>query len=168
MTRLRVGILSDTHGYVDPFFRTAFASVDAIVHGGDIGDESVLTALAELAPVTACRGNIDGGPLRFVPLEPCVEIGGVRIGARHICGSPTRPDPRTRALIRRERLDVLVVGHSHIPVVARVDGALWLNPGAAGRQGFHTSRHALILEIGPDRALELQRVNLEPRWPGRG
>lgn len=160
----RVGIVSDTHGYLDPFLLEAFAGCAHIVHAGDVGDPAVLDALATVAPVTAVRGNIDGGDLRFLPLEASVEIDGRRIGARHIAGSPVRPKKAAAAQITREGLDVFVCGHSHVWAVQRVHGALWLNPGAAGKQGFHKERTAMRLVLAGGE-IELERVNLPPRWP---
>ncbi len=165
--RVSVGLVSDTHSHFDPFLSTAFAGCDAIIHAGDVGDEAVLTSLRAIAPLTVIRGNIDGGALFDLPLEAVLEIGGKRIGVRHICGSPKRPNGATRLFIARDRLDVIVVGHSHIPVVQRVDGAMWINPGAAGTHGFHTARYAAILHIDRDGTFAMDRVNLTPRWPGR-
>ena len=150
----RVGLVSDTHGWLDPALLEHFRGVTAIVHAGDVGDPAILDVLATVAPLTAVRGNIDGGPLRDLPLEATLRVGGRRIAALHIAGSPRRPNADARALVRRERPDLLIVGHSHIPAVARLgpDGAplppgrvlpgqtLWINPGAAGHQGFHAER----------------------------
>ncbi len=159
----RVGILSDTHGWVDPQFEEVFADFDLILHGGDVGSESVLLRLTEIAPVRAVRGNIDGGGLRHLPEEDVVEIGGLRIGLLHIAGNPRRPKAAARRMIRTQRLDLFVCGHSHIPVVGRVDGCLWLNPGAAGRHGIHKERYALSLRIDDSAQYELDRVHLGPR-----
>ncbi len=162
--RVSIGLISDTHGWLDPFLLEAFKSVDHIVHAGDIGHESVLEQLRAVAPVCVIRGNIDGGDLRFYEEEEVLQAGGKRIGVRHICGNPFRPNRAVKAFIARERLDVLVCGHSHIPVIQKVQGALWINPGAAGKQGFHKARSAAILHIEAGE-FSMDRVNLEPRWP---
>lgn len=167
MTRRKktsIGLISDTHSWLDPFILQAFAGVDHIVHAGDIGDEAVLGALREVAPLCVIRGNIDGGDLRFYEEEEVLEVDGVRIGVRHICGNPFRPNRAVTAFIRRESLDVLICGHSHIPVIQKVQGALWINPGAAGKHGFHVARTAAILHIR-DGEFSMDRVKLEPRWP---
>lgn len=163
MPRTTVGLVSDTHGWLDPFLLEAFAGVERIVHAGDVGPGPILESLEAVAPVTAVRGNIDGAPLRHLPLEIVVEVAGKRIAVLHIAGSPRRPKRAARELLRRERPDAIVVGHSHIPVVGRVEGALWLNPGAAGRQGFHVERTALLLHIEEDGELALDRIHLGGR-----
>ncbi len=158
-----IGLISDTHGYLDPELVEIFEGVDHIIHAGDIGSDEVLEELREVAPVTAVRGNIDGGELRFLPLEAMLEVNGVRIASLHIAGSPKRPRKAARELLARERPDILVVGHSHIFVVGRVQGALWVNPGAAGRQGFHHERTAARLHISPSGEVKMDRIVLGPR-----
>ena len=163
-----VGIVSDTHGWLDPQLLEAFEGAELILHAGDIGDEEVLEQLEEVAPVKAVRGNIDGGPLRFLPLDVCVEVNGRTIAMRHIAGSPKRPNRATRELIMRTKADLVVVGHSHIPVVARVADALWINPGAAGFQGFHDLRFAARLRVDAAGEMSLERVHLGPRVRPKG
>ncbi len=158
-----VGLLSDTHGFVDEALVEIFRGVDHIVHAGDVGEASVIKALERAAPVTAVRGNIDGGELRHLPLEAVVEIGGRRIAALHIAGSPSSPRKEARELLARLRPDALIVGHSHIQVIGRVQGALWINPGAAGRHGAHVERTALLLHVTKAGAFEMDRVHLGPR-----
>lgn len=157
---MMVGLVSDTHGWTHPFLREAFAGAELIVHAGDIGRPEVLEELGEIAPVAAVKGNIDGGDLRFLPLERVEEVGGIRIAVIHIAGSPRSPRPATRELLDRERPDVIVVGHSHVPVVGRVKGALWVNPGAAGRDGHHDLCFAARLHIPADGPIALDRVHL--------
>ena len=161
-----IGVISDTHSHCDEAaWREAFEGARWIFHAGDIGDQEVLDALARIAPVVAVKGNIDGGDLRFLPEEVTEVIGGKRIAMRHIAGSPKRPNKAARRLLVREQPDVLIVGHSHIAVVARVDfGCLWINPGAAGRHGFHVEKLAMRLKISPRRGeIALERVRFGPR-----
>jgi putative phosphoesterase len=158
-----VGLVSDTHGWVHPFLHEAFEGAELIVHAGDIGRPEVLEELETIAPIAAVKGNIDGGDLRFLPLERVDEVAGVRIAALHIAGSPRSPRPAARNLLARESPDVLVVGHSHVPVVGRVNGALWINPGAAGREGHHDLCFAARLLIGADGEIGLERIHLGVR-----
>lgn len=158
-----IALISDTHSYLDPALVPIFQGLDHIIHAGDIGDEAVLEELERLAPVTAVRGNIDGGPLRFLPLEQILEVNGRRIAVLHIAGSPARPRRAARELLQRERPDAIIVGHSHIPVVGKVQGALWINPGAAGRVGFHLERFAALLHISESGEFSLERICLGPR-----
>ena len=168
--RVTVGLISDTHGWLDPRVIEIFDEygVEKILHAGDIGDPGVLSGLEEVAPTIAVRGNIDGGVLRDLPLEAVVEVGGKRLAVLHIAGSPKRPNKVARTFLLRSRPDLLLVGHSHIPVVAKVQGALWVNPGAAGRQGFHKERFAALLHISAagevgTAAFALDRISLGPR-----
>lgn len=158
-----LGVVSDTHGWLDPALLEIFKGVERILHAGDVGDEAVLTQLEAVAPLTVVRGNIDGGPLRHLPLTAVVEAGGKRVALLHIAGNPKRPGKAARELLAAERPDALIVGHSHIPVVGRVMGALWINPGAAGRQGFHDQRFAALLHVTDDGRFEMDRIDLGPR-----
>jgi hypothetical protein len=160
---LSIGLIADTHGWLDPAISGHFAGVTAILHAGDVGGPAVLEQLAELAPVTAVRGNIDGGELAHLPLSAELTVAGVRLVLLHIGGRPTGPNPAARTLLARARPDVLVVGHSHIPVAGRTLGTLWINPGAAGHQGFHRRRTAALLRIAPGPRLQLYEIDLGPR-----
>lgn len=164
MTMKMIGLISDTHGWLDPQVHEVFKDASHIIHAGDIGKEEVIHELEQIAPVVVVKGNIDGGDLRFYPLEATLEIGPTTIVTRHIAGSPTRPNADTRKLLQRVNPQVIVVGHSHIFAVARVMGALWLNPGAAGIHGFHIERTAMRLFVHEDSGeLKLERVSLGPR-----
>lgn len=163
MTETVVGIVSDTHGWADPELANVFADAALILHAGDIGCPEVLDVLEAVAPVRAVWGNIDGQDLRHLPEEDVVEVAGLRIGLLHIAGHPRRPKLQARQMIRRHRLDLFVCGHTHVAVVGRVDGCLWLNPGAAGRQGFHRDRLAMRLRVASDGTYGLERIELGPR-----
>ena len=161
---LTVALISDTHGWLDPSTASAFEGAHLILHAGDIGQAHVITDLEEIARTVAVRGNIDGGTLRFLPEEVIEDVGPLRIAMRHIAGSPKRPNRATRELLATQRPDIIVVGHSHIPVVSRVHGALWINPGAAGREGFHEQRFAALLHITRwSGKISMDRVHFGPR-----
>jgi len=162
-----LGLLADTHGWLDPALLEHFQGAAFVLHAGDVGDPEILTALEAVAPVVAVRGNIDGGALADLPLEALVEVAGRRVALRHIAGSPARPNAETRALVESARPDVLVVGHSHIPVAGRVGDLLWINPGAAGRHGFHDLRTAGLLRLDAEGEPTFFRIHLGPR-SGRG
>ncbi len=161
----RLGLVSDTHGWLDPRLIEAFAGLDAILHAGDVGREEVLEALRAIAPTVAVRGNIDGGALHDLPLTAHVEVGQRRIALLHIAGNPGRPNREARRLIDQLAPEVLIVGHSHIPVAGRVGDLTWINPGAAGREGFHPERTAAYLEIDSDAPedMRLLQIGLGPR-----
>lgn len=160
-----IGLVSDTHGWLHPYLLEAFRKCELIIHAGDIGGKGeVIEELETVAPVAAVKGNIDGGDLRFLPLERVEEVAGKRIAILHIAGSPKRPRKAARELLARERPDVIVVGHSHVPVVSKVKNAIWINPGAAGREGHHHERFAGILHIKSDGNFAMDRVLLGMRW----
>ena len=158
-----LGLVSDTHGFIDPALLEIFEGVDHIAHAGDVGTPEVLKALSAVAPTTAVRGNIDGGALLELPLRAFVAAAGRRVALLHIAGSRSRPRKAARDLLRRSRPDVIVVGHSHIQVVGRVEGSLWINPGAAGRHGAHTVRTAALLHVTDEGRFEMDRIELGPR-----
>jgi len=166
MGNTTIGLVSDTHGWLDPELVEIFADygADVIIHAGDIGDTSVIDELEKVAPVRAVYGNIDGGDLRHFPEAELVEVGGRTIAVLHIAGKPSRPKRRAMELIREHEPDVFVCGHSHIPVVDRVEETLWINPGAAGRHGFHTRRFAAMLHVDDETGeLSMDRIELGSR-----
>ena len=129
-TPLRVGLISDTHGLLRPQAVDFLRGSDLIVHGGDICDGAILTALAAIAPVIAVRGNNDHGawaePLRESEL---FQVGGAFVYAIHDVAA-IDIDPRAAGV------RVVVSGHSHQPSVRRDDGVLYVNPGSAGPRRF--------------------------------
>jgi len=158
-----IGLVSDTHGWLDPFCLEAFDGADLIVHAGDIGRPHVLDQLREVAPLLVVKGNIDGDPLHHLPLVDVAEVAGKRVASLHIAGTPWRPKPRAVKAIRDTRADLFVVGHSHMWAVGQVEGALWVNPGAAGRQGFHKQRTAARVHLDVAGEWSLERLELGPR-----
>ncbi|HEV7242157.1 MAG TPA: metallophosphoesterase family protein [Thermoanaerobaculia bacterium] len=133
MSRLRVGLISDTHGVLHPRVPELFANVDAIVHAGDVGGAHVLKALRALAPVTYVDGNNDDATgedvLRFT-------IGGLRFLLTHILPRVSKPAPRVVASLRDQPADLVVFGHSHLPHNERVGGVTYFNPASAGPRRF--------------------------------
>lgn len=139
----RVGVISDTHGRLDPRVLELFHGVDLIVHAGDIGAPAVLEELRAVAPVTAVRGNVDrGGWARSLPDEAAVSLGGVRMLVRHVKEEAVRSHD-----LVGEGFGVVIVGHSHAPTVDRRNGVLYLNPGSAGNRRFRLPRAVAFLDI---------------------
>lgn len=120
------------------------AHVDHIIHGGDIGDPEIITALRRIAPVTAIRGNVDTGEwaTEFAETE-FVRLAGRLFYVLHDLNT-LQVDPVA------EGIDVIVSGHSHVPKINTVDGLLYLNPGSAGRRRFKLPITLVRLEIAPD------------------
>ncbi|HET6347985.1 MAG TPA: metallophosphoesterase family protein [Candidatus Krumholzibacteria bacterium] len=126
-----VGIISDTHGLLRPEAVKALQGVRYIVHGGDIGDETILHTLAAIAPVTVVRGNTDHDAwARRVPRTAVLDVAGVRIYAVHDIDT-LDIDPPTAGV------DVVVFGHSHRPGIESRNGVMYLNPGSAGPRRFN-------------------------------
>ncbi len=137
-----VGVISDTHGLLRPEAVAALASVDLIVHAGDIGSAALLDELAAIAPVVAVRGNNDRGRwAAALPETVTTEIAGVRLHVVHDLKT-LRGDPATLGV------DVVISGHSHKPRVARRAGMLLLNPGSAGPRRFSLPIAVARLRLG--------------------
>lgn len=139
--RLRIGIISDTHGVLRPEAVEAFAGVAHIVHAGDIGDPAVLEALGKIARVTAVRGNVDRGPWAHpLPETALMEVAGSLL---YILHDLSRLDLQPRAA----DVAAVIFGHSHIAGAERRDGVLYFNPGSAGPRRFDLPATVGILEI---------------------
>lgn len=147
---MRIGVISDTHGYLDPRALTALRGVERILHAGDIGSPAIVAELEALAPVTAVQGNVDAGTAlgRRYPLTQRLTVDGVAIHMTHIFG---RPEEMQRAL-PDPKPDVLIFGHSHVALLETRYGVLFLNPGAAGRPRFGGGVSVALLEIADGRS----------------
>lgn len=151
-----IGVISDTHGYFDPRVPAAFGGVGAIIHAGDVGGRHVLGALAAIAPVHAVYGNNDEKTDTLgLPLRADFVLGGVRFHLVHQLPHAT-PRPDTQ---------VVVVGHSHRPLIEERAGVLFVNPGAAGRAGFHRLQTVALVEASRGRVRSFRVVELGPRAP---
>ncbi len=139
----KIGLLSDTHGYWDEKFVEYFSSCDEIWHAGDIGNSDILYKLEAIKPVRAVHGNIDGYPVRSIcPKFLRFKIEELDVWMTHIGGYPGHYAPEVRPEIFKNPPGLFVCGHSHILKV-QYDTSLKLlhiNPGAAGKQGFHQVR----------------------------
>ena len=138
----RLGLISDTHGTLDPQVVAHFDGVDHIVHAGDVGGPGLLHRLESVAPVTAVLGNTDVYP-GWQETE-LIEVGGHRILVQHIV-EPGRLSHEFRQRIRRDRPEVVVFGHTHRPAQEPRDGVLFVNPGSASQgRGGHGRSVALL------------------------
>ena len=140
---MKIGIISDTHNYLDPRVTALFASVEHILHAGDVGLPSILLELQQIAPVTAVSGNTDDPGFHYRQTE-LIELGGRKFLIHHIV-DPYRLTDALRARIARERPDVVVFGHTHKPFSESIEGALFFNPGYAGKSRFGMDRTIAIL-----------------------
>ena len=169
---MRIGLLSDTHGYFDDRIAHHLRDCDEIWHAGDFGDAAVVDALRELAPrFRGVYGNIDGTDVRrSQPLVQDFVVEGLRVLITHIGGYPGHYAPAARPLLAAARPGLFVTGHSHILRVMPDPklGLLHLNPGAAGRHGFHQVRTLLRFGVVAGKVVELRAVELGPRGSGVG
>ncbi len=159
----RIGILSDTHSWWDDKYLSHFAGCDEIWHAGDIGSPLIVDRLSAHCLVRAVCGNIDGRDLRLrfgdvlrFKVEEC------NVLMTHIGGYPGKYSPAIRDLLRSERPQLFVAGHSHILKVIydKEIGCLHVNPGAAGRQGWHAVRTLVRLTIDGCEIKDLEVVEL--------
>ena len=140
-----IGVISDTHGLLRPEAASALRGSDRIIHAGDVGDPVILARLAEIAAVTAVRGNvdIDADSARPLPLTNVLEAGGVSIYVLHILAElDLKPEAAGFAAV--------VYGHSHLPKQETRNGVLYFNPGSAGPRRFNLPVSVGRLRVGQD------------------
>jgi uncharacterized protein len=125
-----LGVISDTHGLLRPEAVDALCGVNRILHAGDIGAPEILEQLQTVAPVTAVRGNVDGGALaRKLPLSEVIEVDGISIYMLHILEElDLKPEAAG--------FSAVIYGHSHVPKIEEKNGVLYFNPGSAGPRRF--------------------------------
>ncbi len=147
----KIGLLSDTHGYIDDKLLEFFKDVDEIWHAGDSGDyEAVIKRLEEIKPVRAVFGNIDGQDIRVhYPEHNRFRIEEADIWITHIGGYPGRYDRKVKPEIFRNPPRLFISGHSHILKVMYDDkiDCLHINPGAYGKSGMHKVRTAVRFAV---------------------
>jgi uncharacterized protein len=146
--RLRIGVIADTHNYLDSQIPRLLAGVGHILHAGDIGLPRILAELRQIAPVTAVMGNTDDPGFHY-PLTENLELAGRKFLVHHIV-NPHLPGDALEMLLQREQPDVVVFGHSHKPFYETVQGRLFLNPGSAGKARFGMERSVAILHCAGD------------------
>jgi len=142
---MKIGIISDTHNFLDPKMGELFNGVDHILHAGDVGMPWILLQLEQIAPVTAVLGNTDANiNLREIEVR---ELGGRTFLISHIV-NPNSPAEQLRKRIAQLQPDVVVFGHTHQVFDRSVRGTLFFNPGYAGEPKFAQTRSAAILHVG--------------------
>ena len=139
---MKIGVISDTHGFLDPKVLRLFAGVEHILHAGDIGSDAIIAELAAVAPVTAVLGNTDSSPT--FRLTEVVKLAGRKFLVHHIVNPPALTG-ELRLRIARERPDAVVFGHTHKAFHETIDGVLYFNPGYAGKPKFGAERSVAIL-----------------------
>ena len=163
---MKIGLLSDTHSYLDPTIVEHFKDCDEIWHAGDIGDASLLTSLQQTKPTKAVFGNIDGGDVSLVYPENLIfECEGLKILITHIGGYPGKYPTRIKKLFKEHQPKLFICGHSHILKIMydRENELLHINPGAAGVHGFHHVKTAVKFEIENGEIKNLAVIELGKR-----
>lgn len=160
----KIVLLSDTHGFLDDRFISHLKNCDEIWHAGDIGENQVLEKLQHFAPVRAVFGNIDGHPLRYeLPEWLSWKTENVSILMTHIGGRPPKFAKDVLVQIKQKKPKIFICGHSHILLVQYLKeiDCLHLNPGAAGKQGWHKVQTLLKFQINGTDISQLEVVELE-------
>jgi len=163
---MRIGLISDTHGHLDPKVERYFKEVDQIWHAGDIGHQDVLEKLVGIKPVKAVYGNIDGSEIRNVcPEYLGFTMEGVSVLMIHIADRISTYNPLVNRLLKNYHPKLLICGHSHILKVApdKRNNLLYMNPGAAGIYGFHKIKTLLRFTLESGEIKDLEVVELGPR-----
>jgi putative phosphoesterase len=143
---MKIGVISDTHNFLDPQIPELFAGVSHILHAGDIGLPWILTQLESIAPVTAVGGNTDDPVFRHDETK-ITALAGRNFLVQHIV-NPNAPTAKLQRLIAGQRPDVVVFGHTHKRFCETIGGVLYLNPGYAGEPKPGLERSAAILHCG--------------------
>lgn len=162
----RIGLLSDTHGFLDPKIYTYFKDVDEIWHAGDIGSLEVIEQLRAFKPLKAVYGNIDDHTIRLeVPEFNRFWCEDVEVLITHIAGKPGKYAKPAFEELEKRPPKLFICGHSHILLVQNDQrfNMLWMNPGACGFKGFHKVKTIIRFAITGDRIHDLEAIELGKR-----
>lgn len=164
---MKIGLLSDTHGYLDEKIFTHFAQCDEVWHAGDIGNMEVVEKLVNFKPFRAVYGNIDGQEIRSLcPEHLKFTCEGFKIWMTHIGGYPPRYNPRVLEGLKKATPDIFICGHSHILKIMtdpKRKNMLYINPGAAGRYGFHKVKTLVRFDLLEKKISNMQVIELGRR-----
>jgi putative phosphoesterase len=160
----KILLLSDTHSHIDDGIIKHVHWADEVWHAGDIGDVSVTDAIMALKPLRAVYGNIDDNVIRMqFPEHLFFKCEDVKVWITHIGGYPGRYPARIRAILDSKRPDLFICGHSHILKVMldKKYNLLHMNPGAAGRHGFHKVCTMLRFEVHQGKISSLEVIEFK-------
>lgn len=159
----RIGLISDTHSYLDDAVFKHFENCDEIWHAGDIGNIEVADKLAAFKPFKAVYGNIDDKEVKVVyPENLRFKCEDVDVWITHIGGYPGRYSPLVKPELYANPPQLFICGHSHILKVIydKKIGCMHINPGAAGKQGWHKVRTLVRFSINGAKIQDLQIIEL--------
>jgi putative phosphoesterase len=162
----KILLLSDTHSFIDKQIIKFVKQADEVWHVGDIGDIQVTDTIQKHKLLRAVYGNIDDVKVRAsFPLDNKFTVEQVTVWMTHIGGYPNRYNPRIKDQLKVTTPKLFISGHSHILKVIydKKLNLLHLNPGAAGKYGFHKVRTMLRFEIDKDKIQNLEIIELAKR-----
>lgn len=162
----KILLLSDTHSYIDDRILHYAKEADEVWHAGDVGDPAVTDALKKLKPLRGVYGNIDGQEIRKeFPLHNRFLCEGVDVWITHIGGYPGKYAPAIKETIQSHPPKLFISGHSHILKVMNDKklGLLHMNPGAAGKHGWHQARTMLRFKVDAGNISELEVIELSKK-----
>ena len=164
---MTIGLLSDTHGYLDKKIFDHFAGCDEIWHAGDIGSTELADKLEKFKPVKAVYGNIDDRALQLrFPEDLRFTCEKLRVWITHIGGTPPHYNKRVKQMLATDAPDIFICGHSHILQIKKdpaYGDMLFINPGAAGNQGFHYQKTLIRFVIKGKEIKNLEVIELGRR-----
>ncbi|GEO04578.1 phosphoesterase [Adhaeribacter aerolatus] len=164
---MKIGLISDTHSYLDEQILRHLQDCDEIWHAGDFGSIEVSETLAAVAPLRGVYGNIDDQQIRIAhPKIQRFTVAGLSVLMTHIGGYPGKYHPDIRPVIKANPPQLFITGHSHILKIMPdkiLNNLLHINPGAAGRHGFHTVRTMVKFNIDASKIEQLQVIELGKR-----
>lgn len=149
---MKLGIITDTHGQIHPKVFELFDEVDIILHAGDIDTEDILTQLETIAPVNAVRGNVDPYILvKRLPEKQILTFEGISILLIHQALDGQEIHENVKVELAKQKIDIVVFGHTHVPFQKEINGTLFFNPGGAGKRRFNYPLGVGIIEIMKDK-----------------
>lgn len=164
--KMKIGLISDTHGWIHPRLFDHFIKCDEIWHAGDIGNIETAGLLEAFKPLRAVYGNIDDAIVRAAYNENLkFSVDNIKVWITHIGGTPGHYDKRVKPAIYEDPPDLFICGHSHIAKVMHDHkaGFLYVNPGAAGFNGFHKFMTAIRFQIDSTGIHEMELIELGER-----
>ena len=160
----KIGLISDTHGFLDETVFKHFAACDEVWHAGDIGSVEIIEKLEAFKPTRIVFGNIDQKEIQWkVPEHQRFMLEGFDVWITHIGGYPPYYNPNVKKEFRLKTPDIFVCGHSHILRVmrdAKQNNMIYLNSGAAGKEGFHKMKTLLRFTLDNQKMINLEVVEL--------
>ena len=163
---MKIGLISDTHGWIHPSLFEHFKDCDEIWHAGDLGNIQIADSLASFKSFRAVYGNIDDSTVRSTyPESLRFRVEKMNVWMIHIGGNPGNYSPKVKAEIYTNPPDIFICGHSHIAKVMfdKKAGSLYINPGAAGYTGFHKYMTAIRFQITGEKIHDLELIEMGER-----